>query len=56
MKHGRDGLCFGMRKRDLSMVLLKGGGAGSGDVVAILLGLEIADWKSVSSNTEREAG
>jgi len=38
------------------MVPFNGGGAGSGDVVAILLGLEIADWKNVSSNTEREAG
>ena len=38
------------------MVLIKGGGAVSGDVVEILLGLEIADWKHVSSNTEREAG
>lgn len=38
------------------MVVFKGSGTGSGDVVAILLGLEIADWKSVSSNTEREAG
>lgn len=55
MKHGRDGLCSGMKRKALSTVLLKGGGAGSGDVVAILLGLEIADWKNVS-NTEREVG